>query len=81
MLETVRFHALDRARTAGELEALRDAHATWWTDWITSLDIDFILSLEDLEAVDAHEPNLRAALEWLQPTPERAAPLVQGLSC
>ena len=25
---------LDRARAAGELTVLRDAHATWWADWL-----------------------------------------------
>jgi predicted ATPase/DNA-binding CsgD family transcriptional regulator len=80
MLETVRFHALDRARTAGELETLRDTHATWWTNWTANLDIDFIPSIEHMETIGTRYPNLRAALEWLQPAPERAATLVQHLS-
>ena len=34
LLETLRAYATAQALSAGELAALRDAHATWWTDWL-----------------------------------------------
>ena len=34
LLETLRVYAFDRARAAGELAALRDAHVTFWLDWM-----------------------------------------------
>ncbi len=70
LLETIRQFGLDRARDAGELTALRDAHADWW--------------LAELERIDARQPtwevidllgrhllDVRAALDWLEPDPDR----------
>ena len=34
LLETLRAYALNRVRVAGELEAVRDAHLTFWVDWL-----------------------------------------------
>ena len=34
LLETLRVYATERARAAGELEALRDAQVTFWLDWL-----------------------------------------------
>ena len=62
LLETLRAYALDRARTAGELATLRDAHAAWWADWLEprgAMPTDDIL--EEMEAFHA---NLVAALDW-----------------
>ncbi|MEO6374179.1 MAG: LuxR C-terminal-related transcriptional regulator, partial [Acidimicrobiales bacterium] len=80
MLETVRFYALERADAAHELEALREAHAVWWTNWIEALDVRNYIRPEQAAAIDFVYPNLRAALQWLTPIPERAAPLVRSLA-
>ena len=34
LLETLRAYALNRVRVAGELDAVRDAHLTFWVDWL-----------------------------------------------
>ena len=34
LLETLRAYAIERARAAGELGALRDAQVTFWLDWL-----------------------------------------------
>ena len=80
MLETVRFFALERARAADELEALRESHATWWSDWITALDVRPYPRPSQASIVDSVYPNLRAALQWFTPTPERASGLVRSLA-
>ena len=62
LLETLRAYALDRARAAGELNDLRDAHAVWWTDWLEprgTMPTD-----EILEEVEEYHDNLTAALDW-----------------
>ena len=80
MLETVRFFALERARAADELETLRDSHATWWSDWITALDVRPYPRPSQASVIDGVYPNLRAALQWFTPTPERASALARSLA-
>jgi predicted ATPase/DNA-binding CsgD family transcriptional regulator len=79
MLETIRFYALARARDAGEIQTLRDAHAAWWSDWAGAHSVTVIPTHSEIAEFDQCYPNLRAALEWLGPQPTRAAPLVQSL--
>ena len=78
LLETVRFFALERARDANELEPLRDAHARWWSDWISRLDPHLYLTAV-IPELDAWYPNLRAALHWVANDLDRAVPFVRGL--
>jgi predicted ATPase/class 3 adenylate cyclase/DNA-binding CsgD family transcriptional regulator len=62
LLESLRAYALDRARAAGELTILRDAHATWWAAWLEprgALPTDPIL-----EEIREFHANLKAALDW-----------------
>jgi DNA-binding CsgD family transcriptional regulator len=79
MLETIRFYALVYARAAGEIETLRDTHATWWSDWAQAHPVTAIPTHAQIAEFDQCYPNLRAALEWLGPQPERAATLVRAL--
>ena len=79
MLETMRFYALERARDAGELAALHDAHVQWWCDWAGRLDVPMQLTAEMYAAIDAWYPNLRAALQWASEPPDGAIPLLLGL--
>ena len=62
LLETLRFFALDRARAAGELTVVRDAHAAWWADWLEprgAMPTD-----EVLQEIEDFHGNLKAALDW-----------------
>jgi predicted ATPase/class 3 adenylate cyclase len=62
MLETMRQFAVERARAAAELDAVRDRHTTWIVDFLSGLDLKM---LEDpaLAAIDADYENIRTALE------------------
>ncbi len=80
LLETIRFYAIDRCRDAGELEATRDRHAAWWSDWLDARHPDGP-SDGDLDAIHHAYPNLRVALQWAAITqPELALELAGGLS-
>ena len=63
LLETIRAFAVNRARDAGELTALRDTHSGWWCDRLEGLGItgptDDVIAL-----VDANHDDLVAALVW-----------------
>ena len=62
LLETLRAYALDRARAAGELTIVRDAHAAWWADWLEprgAMPTDDIL-----DEIEEFHANLKAALDW-----------------
>ena len=67
MLETVREHALDRARSAGDLEALRRRHAERFLDLALSAERGLEGSDQErwLERLEREFDNLTAALEWL----------------
>lgn len=67
MLETVREHALDRARSAGELEALRRRHAERFLDLALSAESGLESSDREswLERLEREFDNVTAALEWL----------------
>ena len=67
----MRAFALDRARTAGELTLVRDAHATWWADWLEprgAMPTDDIL-----DEIDEFHANLIAALDWSVDDPRSAS--------
>jgi predicted ATPase/class 3 adenylate cyclase len=60
LLETLRAYASGRAHDAGELAALRAAHASWWIDWLAPR---WMLPTEEtLEVADQFHTNLVAAL-------------------
>jgi predicted ATPase/class 3 adenylate cyclase/DNA-binding CsgD family transcriptional regulator len=63
LLETLRAYALDRLRSTGELNSLRDIHARWCLDWLEErkevLHLDAIVG-----QVETMHDNLRAALDW-----------------
>jgi predicted ATPase/class 3 adenylate cyclase/DNA-binding CsgD family transcriptional regulator len=63
LLETLRAYAIDRARAAGELVSLRDAHMSFWLDWLENQEP--VLHTDDvIERVVAFHDCLAAALEW-----------------
>ena len=77
LLETLRAYAAAQAHAAGELAGLRDAHATWWTDWLEprwSMPSD-----ETLAAADQFHGDLIAALEWSIGDPLRGLTLLARL--
>ena len=61
LLESLRAYALDRLRAAGELDALRDAHARWCLGWLeangTALHLDQVV-----EQVEALHDDFRASV-------------------
>jgi predicted ATPase/DNA-binding SARP family transcriptional activator len=78
LLETLRAYALDRARTAGELTRIRDAHAAWWADWLEprgAMPADDILE----EIAEFHD-NLKAALDWAADQPQLGLRLLRAVS-
>ena len=58
--------------------ALRDAHATWWTEWLEPRWA--MPSEETLEAADQFHGNLVAALEWSIADPSRGLTLLTRLA-
>ncbi|MFP5327217.1 MAG: ATP-binding protein, partial [Acidimicrobiia bacterium] len=66
LLETIRMYAFDRARDAGEDEALGRRHAEVFAAFARSAMYEVIGAdqLEWLAKVDAEHDNLRAALDW-----------------
>ena len=78
LLETLRAYALDRARAAGELTTVRDAHAAWWADWLEprgAMPTD-----EVLEEVEEFHDNLTAALDWAADQPLLGLRLLRGVA-
>ncbi len=63
LLETVRAFAINRARDAGELSGLRDAHAAWWSERLDGLR-DKGPTDDVIAFVDANHDDLVAALSW-----------------
>jgi predicted ATPase/DNA-binding CsgD family transcriptional regulator len=77
LLETLRAYATAQALSAGELPALRDAHVTWWTEW---LEPRWMMPAEQtLESADQFHGNLVAALEWSIADPIRGLTLLTRL--
>jgi predicted ATPase/class 3 adenylate cyclase/DNA-binding CsgD family transcriptional regulator len=78
LLETLRAYALNRARTAGELISLRNAHATWWADWLEPRGA--VPTDELLDEIDEFHANLKAALDWSVDQPELGLRLLRGVA-
>ena len=65
LLETLRHHALDRARAAGELERLRVRHLEWFRRRAAAWRLDRELARSPvLDEIAAEAPDLLAALSW-----------------
>jgi excisionase family DNA binding protein len=82
MLETIREFGLERLVSAGELPAAQAAHAKFLSTMVASLlDVGSIFGQsEPLVRLAAEQPNLRAALAWLQQeSPEGFVELVAAL--
>lgn len=78
MLESVRAYAAERARAAGELQQLRDAHANWWTAWI---EPSFAMPTEPVLAeVERFHDDLAAALAWSTANPTVGLRLLSSLA-
>jgi non-specific serine/threonine protein kinase len=70
MLETIREYAAERLAAAGETDAARHAHATWFLAWGEAHEVTIVDPQEPrlLGELDAERPNLEAALDWLGAT-------------
>ena len=80
VLETIRAFAAERAAEAGELDAIRDAHAEHYASWLSRLHAADP-SDEVLDRIDAEYPNLRAALVWsIESRSLRAGAIVAAMS-
>ena len=80
MLETMRQYGSDQAQAAGELLALRDAHTSWWTEWMEA-KAPTVPTDQCVAEIAACYDNCRAALEWTIDQPPLAAadhPLPDG---
>ncbi|MBV9602192.1 MAG: tetratricopeptide repeat protein [Chloroflexi bacterium] len=74
LLETLREYALDRLRARGELEAIRERHATYYSRLVERLDPAGSTRLlapsheggvpRAMETLDEAQDNVRAALRW-----------------
>ena len=62
LLESTRAYVVDRASAAGELHALRLAHARYYAAWLATLSVE---SDRDAATIEAEYPNIRTALLWL----------------
>jgi predicted ATPase/class 3 adenylate cyclase len=63
LLETIRAFAVNRAREAGELDELRDAHAAWWSERVDALGVTGPTD-DVIATVDVHHEDLITALSW-----------------
>jgi predicted ATPase/class 3 adenylate cyclase/DNA-binding CsgD family transcriptional regulator len=78
LLESLRAYAVDRARSAGELETCREAHARWWAEWLeprADMPTDEVVE----EIAEVHT-NLKAALDWSADRPELGLRLLGGVA-
>jgi predicted ATPase/transcriptional regulator with XRE-family HTH domain len=79
LLESIREYATERAHESGELTAIRDAHADYYTAWLSGLDTAEATD-EVLDAIATEYPNIRVALQWLiERQSERAVALVTAV--
>jgi DNA-binding CsgD family transcriptional regulator len=79
LLETLRLYALDRARAADELSALRDAHVTFWLDWLESQE-PVLHTDRVIERVELFHDSLSAALDWSTREPALGLHLLRRLA-
>jgi predicted ATPase/transcriptional regulator with XRE-family HTH domain len=61
VLETIRTYAVDRAKDAGDLDLIREAHAEYMNDWLGRLDTGDADD-ETLDELTVGYPGFRAAL-------------------
>jgi len=75
LLETVRQFAYDRLVTAGEVDAVRDAHIRWAVELAAaeSVRLEGTDQHEALLTLDAEHDNLRSAFDWASATEDAAA--------
>lgn len=78
-LETIRVFAADRADEQSELEAIHDAHAGWFSAWLSTLGAANATD-DVLDQVETEYANIRAALGWsIEGRSSRAAAMVADL--
>lgn len=63
LLETLRQYACERLTAAGEADAVRDRHATWYLEQAEEAEPQFVYR-EWFNRLSAEQDNLRAALRW-----------------
>jgi predicted ATPase/transcriptional regulator with XRE-family HTH domain len=73
VLETIRAFAAEQAGRAGELTAIKDAHADHYASWLSGLNAADA-SDEALDRLDTDYANVRAALVWSIDTDSARAP-------
>ena len=82
LLESIREYATQQAGQAGELAAIRDAHADYYADWVAELGAGEVSDASEamLELIGSEYPNLRNALQWsIDQRSARAASLVTAI--
>jgi len=82
LLESIREYATQQAGQAGELAAIRDAHADYYADWVAGLGAGEASDASEamLELIGSEYPNLRNALQWsIDQRSARAASLVTAI--
>lgn len=74
MLETIREYGLEQLATAGEIEAVRGAHARWFADLAVAAEprLRGPEQLEWYHRLDHERDNVLAALRWLGDTGDAA---------
>jgi predicted ATPase/class 3 adenylate cyclase len=78
LLETLRAYAVDRARAEGELELLREAHASWWAGWFETRTAN--PNGSSFEQIEAYYDNLSAAVDWGGYEPQLGLRLLYGMA-
>jgi predicted ATPase len=79
VLDSLRTFATEQASEAGELTAIRDAHADYYSSWLMGLDAGNATD-EALDLIDVEYPNVRAALSWsIETRSHRAAAIVADM--
>ena len=70
MLETIREFGLERLAASGEAAAVRRRHAAWCLSFAerAALRTRRPIRSGDFERLDVEQPNIRAALTWLDET-------------
>ena len=79
LLETLRAYAIERARAAGELEALRDAQVTFWLDWLERHE-PVVHTDAAIEHLEMFHDSVAAALEWSTSDPAVGLQLLRLLA-
>ncbi|WP_370942668.1 LuxR C-terminal-related transcriptional regulator [Amycolatopsis sp. cg5] len=64
-LESIRIYGRDRLNDAGERDTTHDRLAEWLAELVEPHLGRYMMPVPVLEAIDAHWPNLVAAVEWM----------------